>query len=161
MEIKITWTTPVQLKWSSNDATYSYAKRNPRGFTGPGIYMFVRQHGEKIVPLYIGRTAKALNKRLEQHLNTVRFVTNLRNATNGTLRFIYGTVTPKQGMQIDRVLKMVERALIQEALVENHELFNQQGTKRPVHTVSFTGNQTAKRAIKRRAITISQKPNQA
>ncbi|MHB8254971.1 MAG: GIY-YIG nuclease family protein [Acidiferrobacter sp.] len=153
MDVTIVWYKPIPLK--RTNGTYSYDSPKLEAMEGPGIYFFARRFGKKVVPLYIGRTTKqSLKTRLDQHLDKVTFVRNLENAIGGGLLYVFGTVVPKPGVKIEFALEIIESALIQEVLAENKELFNQKGTKSPVHTVSFKGNVTARTAIDRKTMKI-------
>ncbi|MHB1566319.1 MAG: GIY-YIG nuclease family protein [Acidiferrobacter sp.] len=152
MDVTVRWHKPIPLK--STQGSYVYKGPNLKALEGSGIYVFARGFGKKVVPLYIGRTtSQSLKKRLDQHLDKASFVKSLAGAlSGGSLLYIFGTVVPKPGVKIEAALDIIEDTLIQEALAENKELFNQKGTKRAVHTISFTGNGTARTMIDRKAM---------
>jgi hypothetical protein len=110
---------------------------------GPGIYVFGRQHGKTIKPLYVGR-AKRLRQRIEQQFNHTRLMRSLEEAQAGRRVLLIGEIILKSGQQLSRVLGVVESALIEHCLDQSLELFNKQGTKFPTHTISFRGNRAAR-----------------
>lgn len=109
----------------------------------PAVYMIGRQFGDTGVPLYIGRTAK-LQRRMKQHFDSLRFMKALRDFPSGTRFLAWAPFSLREGPRLKRVLDIVERGLILHALSEGHELINIKGTKTPVDTINFTGNQMVK-----------------
>jgi len=153
MDVTVRWHQPIPLK--KINGAFSYDSPTLKAMEGPGIYFFARRVGKKIVPLYIGQTTKqSLAKRLAQHLDKPTLLNNLEHAIKGGLFYVFGTVVAKPATQIESALEIIESALIQEVLAENKELFNQKGTRRSAHTVSFTGNQTARTVIDKKTMKI-------
>lgn len=109
----------------------------------PGVYVFGRQFGESVSPLYIGQ-AQRLRHRIDQQLNNVRLMKALESAASGARILLYGEVLLKRGQRAQRVLEVVEVALIEHALAAEHALINKQGTKWPVHSLSFRGNRASR-----------------
>lgn len=114
-----------------------------------GVYVFCRQHGRRVSPLYIGRSGD-LRRRLEQHLDSVRLMRALEDAATGSRLFLYCTIRLKRGQRQERVLKVLEDALIAHALAEDHELLQKQGTKRPAHSIAFIGNRVSEAVAPRK-----------
>lgn len=108
----------------------------------PGVYVFGREYGKSICPLYIGRGLR-LRKRLEQQLQSVKLMMGIKNAEKGKRFLLYCTVKLKRGQKPMPVLQTLESALISHALAEGHDLFNEQGTKFKQHTIEFTGNRVS------------------
>ena len=152
MDIDIVWRKPIMLRETKHSYDYECSSDD---LDGCGVYFFARKFGETVTPLYVGQTTQqTIRARLKQHLNTVDFVSRLKEAINGSIIFVYGILKPVRGMQISKALVVAERALIQEALVENEEMFNKRGAREPVHTVTLFGNKIAKKAINRRVLTV-------
>lgn len=105
----------------------------------PGVYIFCREHGKSISPLYIGRGLK-LRNRLEQQLQSVKLMMSIQKAEKGKRFILYCTIKLKRGQRSMPILQTLESALIAHALAEGHQLFNEQGTKFKQHTIQFTGN---------------------
>lgn len=118
----------------------------------PGAYIFCRRHGDNLAPLYIGETAN-LRKRLIQHLkNDVSIMKGIENAPAGKRMFIYCQVRNKKGRRLRKVLEVLERALVEHALSEGHELLNTQLTKTKVHSISFKRNREAEKLVPRKML---------
>jgi hypothetical protein len=80
----------------------------------------------------------------------------LQEAKNGARVVLIGEWKPKRGQQESRVLPIIERMLIKYALAEGHELFNEKGTRTPVHTLSMTGGRMICSGLFRRTMKIEQ-----
>ena len=55
-----------------------------------------------------------------------------------------GRLMMHPGQQKDRVLDIVESALIKHALAQGHDLLNQKGTKTKVHTIRSRGGKDSR-----------------
>ena len=151
MQIEATWSQPIYLK-----------KCKPGGLiyeidldvlpTDPGVYVFCRNHGEKISPIYIGETLN-LRSRTKSHLNSLPLMRAIENAATGKRFLIYCTVKAGSAAKAKKHVKVVEKALILHAQGEGHILFNKKGTKLPTDEISFTGNRTSE-AIAPRSMLI-------
>jgi hypothetical protein len=73
----------------------------------------------------------------------------MEQAETGQRFFMYCTVSMKRGQKIASVLKVLEGALIAYTLGEGYELLQKQGTRRPSHTVKFSGNRTSEAIVPR------------
>ena len=73
MEIEICWQRPLSLV----DETNEYRACTPEGKSPitdyPGVYVFARKRGDKIIPLYVGMAIN-LAVRLSQQLNNVKLM---------------------------------------------------------------------------------------
>ena len=116
-----------------------------------GVYVFARRHGRKIVPLYIGETTN-LRKRLEQHFNDVKIMKGIENAPRGQRVFLYAQAKTKQAQKIERVLDILQRALVEHALSGGHNLLNVQLTETKVHMMDFEGNRTSEKLFTRKML---------
>ena len=151
MQIEATWSQPIYLK-----------KCKPGGLiyeveldvlpTEPGVYVFCRNHGERISPIYIGETLN-LRARTKSHLNSLPLMRAIENAATGKRFLIYCTVKAGSAAKAKKHVKVVEKALILHAQGEGHILFNKKGTKLPTDEISFTGNRTSE-AIAPRSMLI-------
>jgi hypothetical protein len=56
---------------------------------------------------------------------------------------LVGRLKLHPGQQADRVLNIVEKALIKRALAQGFDIFNKQGTKTPVHEIRSKGNRAS------------------
>jgi hypothetical protein len=155
MDLDIFWHRPVELTDGSDDnliLTCDFDKI-PQA---PGVYTFARKWGDQIEPLYIGQ-ASDLRGRIWQHCNNnVRLMRQIENAQRGLKVVLAAEWRAKPGQQQRRSLNAIEAALIKYALAEGHDLFNVQGTKRPVHTINSAGNRDACAHLFRREIKTEQ-----
>jgi len=139
MEIDATWAVPIDLTPIGDGYRLDLDVIGDH----PAVYLIARRHGDRSVPLYIGRTAK-LQRRMRQHFDSLRFMRALSDFPSGTRFLAWSTFRLKQGQRLKRVMGIVERGLILHALSEGHQLINIQGTRTPVDTVNFTGNLAAR-----------------
>ena len=112
-----------------------------------GVYIFCRKYGKSISPIYIGKSLD-IGKRIKQHLNSRPLMKEIVNAMSGNKILIIGEFNSKKGQQTDKCIKIVEQALIDHALAQGHSLFNEKGTKTPIHSITYQGNLTAKNFTK-------------
>ena len=143
MNIEIKWHKPIKLKDGSKDDLIlkidNLDKLN--GYTG--VYMFCRKYAKSISPLYIGK-AEDVGRRIKTHLNSIKMMKGIQNSQNGDKVLIVGELIGKPGQDKKKCIAIVEKALIEHALSEGYDLLNVQGTKTPVHGISFSGYQLAK-----------------
>jgi len=143
LNIDATWYKPLVLKDGNADNLIYSCPKFDSVPEAAGVYIFGREYGDAIFPLYIGRSTN-LRLRLEQHLeHSVRLMNNIQKAPAGTRFFLFCTVSLKRGQKEESVLQTLESALISHALAEGHQLLNEQGTRRPNHTIRFKGNRTS------------------
>ena len=142
MDIEITWRTPIKLESAPQESNQDFiihesdAKRVP---DAPGVYVFARKHGKKYEPIYIGQ-ADNLKLRLAQHLKTnLALIKALRFAKAGAKVVLVAEIATKQGQQIDRVLNIVEPALIADAVAAGYTLLNKQLTSATFHKITSKG----------------------
>jgi predicted GIY-YIG superfamily endonuclease len=115
----------------------------------PGVYVFARAFGKKFEPIYIGQ-ADNLRSRIADHLKkNVALMKALREAKNGPKVVLLGEIHTKRGQQIQRVLDVVERMLIAEAVDAGYTLVNRQLTKARFHTVVSLGPAAARGPFER------------
>lgn len=105
--------------------------------TEPGVYVFGRSWGDKFEALYVGKAIR-IRGRVKGQTNNLRLMTHLRDARGGKRVVIPGRVITRPGQQIDRVVTLVERALIRLFLSEGHDLVNISGTRLRRHEVVST-----------------------
>jgi hypothetical protein len=103
-----------------------------------GVYVFCRQHGENVSPLYIGK-ALNLRVRIGQQLNNCRLMNCIFNAPAGSRHVHFAVLRRKKNLKRAEAVKVVERGLIRAAMSEGHELFNVHGTKPRYETISSFG----------------------
>jgi hypothetical protein len=143
MEIRIVWQQPIPLVDGSKQSLI-YVPRDTAAIPGrPGVYIFGRRYGDTVSPLYIGK-AENLAKRIEQQMNNVRLMKGIENAPTGERILLLGELSLRPGQRVPRVLEVVENALIEFALTNEHEILNKQGTRTPFHTLTFEGNRSSR-----------------
>lgn len=114
-----------------------------------GIYVFGRQRGRSIVPVYVGQATR-IRGRVKKQLNNAKLMMALLNTPGRKKYLIYAEVIRKPGQNISQVLNIVEKALIEHALAEGHDIVNVQGTKRPRHRVTSTGSRSGRAWLPKR-----------
>ncbi len=151
VNINARWSKPIELlDGSAQNAIYRISDIDRLPET-PGVYLFARRHGANVVPLYIGETAN-LKKRLEQHLNDIKVMKGIENAPGGKRLYLYAQVKTKRGQKIERVLDILQRALVEHALSVGHELLNIQLTRTKLNTINFEGNRTSQKLFTRKML---------
>lgn len=147
MDIEVLWRTPITLKIAPADWGQDYyipESAYSRLPTGPGVYVFCRKHGRSFEPLYVGQ-ADRLRARVDQHLRTnVALMKALRAAKTGARAILVGEIVTKQGQQAKRVLDVVERTLIADAVEAGFTLVNKQLTQRNFHQILLGGPKSAR-----------------
>jgi hypothetical protein len=138
LNIDAKWSKPIELSEAKSGAIYVYPESAllPEE---PAVYIFSRVHGGGVAPLYIGK-ALNLRQRMVQQFDSVKLMSRLKEAAAGSRFLIYCVPKLKKGQKARKVIKVIEDALIAHALAEGYELLQKQGTLRPNHTISFSGN---------------------
>jgi hypothetical protein len=141
LNIEATWNQPIEIFEAKSGAIYACPELSliPEE---PAVYVFGRQHGNNVEPLYIGK-ALNLRQRMKQQFDSVRLMSSLKEGGNGIRFLIYCIPALKRGQPARKVIKVLEDSLIAHALSEGHELLQKQGTLRPNHTIRFSGNRTS------------------
>lgn len=157
MDLEVFWHPPIELRDGKAEGLIYYSDYMTEIPETAGVYVFGRTHGDNVEPIYIGKAGN-LRRRIRQHFETsIRLMHRLQEAKNGTRVVLIGEWKSKKGQQENRVLPVIERMLIKFALAEGYELFNEKGTKTPVHTLSMTGSRTLSSRLFRRTMKIEQK----
>jgi hypothetical protein len=144
MQINLSWGKPLKLV-DAQEQNLIYTCESANDLPDKaGIYVFVRKHGKKVTPLYVGQ-ATSLRARILQQFNNAKLMMSIKKAASGHRFLLVGVVALQRGQQLSRVLDMVESAVIQHSLGEGHDLINIQGTKTPVNVIKFKGNRTSRR----------------
>jgi excinuclease UvrABC nuclease subunit len=66
MEIQAIWSQPIQMKKDPKKVSIFILDADSLPET-PGVYVFGRKHGKKIIPIYIGETL-SIRGRVKNHL---------------------------------------------------------------------------------------------
>jgi hypothetical protein len=147
LNIEACWSKPVRLTVASAGAIYE-CRELDRLPAAPGVYVFYRQHGEQMDPLYIGKSTN-VRKRVSEHLNSVRLMMAIYDSQAGGKHVICCEPSVRPGQKMSKILAVLENALIDYAMAEGFELKQKQGTKRPNHQIRFTGNRTSEALVPR------------
>lgn len=144
MDSHIYWHRPFDLVDGSNE-NLIFTIDDLDGIPGaPGIYIFARQHGQAVSPLYIGQ-ARSLRARIEQQLRTnVRLMRGIETAPAGYRILLVGELITKRGQRLSKALNTIESTFIRYFLAEGCSLLNVNGTRTPVDRISFEGSRIAK-----------------
>jgi hypothetical protein len=146
VKIDLKWDKPIRLRDRSSKMNLIYACRDrdlKRIPDKAGVYVFARRFGQLIAPLYIGQSS-SLKKRIDFQFGNARLMMGIKHADAGHRILLFARLRLHPGQQEQKVLDIVESALIKHALTEGHELLNKQFTKTKVHTVRSKGNISAK-----------------
>lgn len=125
------------LKWHRPQClrTYPYAPDIEKIPRTAGIYVFYRMHGESVQVFYVGK-ALNLRSRLKGQLNNLKLMNSIKSAANGARMLAYGEVKLKPGQKASSAILAAEKLLIRHFVDEGHELFNIQGVKLRVQTLT-------------------------
>lgn len=149
MDLLLRWHHPVTLHDGQADGLI-YAIRNFDPIpVAPGIYVFTRQFGGTSIPLYVGQ-ATNLRSRVGGQLNNLRLMRAIEDEPNGGRLVLIGEWIPKRGQREGRALNALERAYIENALTEGHQLLNVQGTRTPIDTITSEGRRRSHQPFPRR-----------
>ena len=136
MKLQVDWGRPIVLNRNRN--SFGYMLDLSRLTDRPGVYIFGRQWGSGFEALYVGK-AENIQSRVKGQLNNLRLMEHLRTAKTGKRVLLTGMFVTKRGQQVDRGLRLMERALIRYFLSEGHDLVNMQGTQIRRHEIESTG----------------------
>lgn len=132
MDFNLDWGTPLPLRKSKGNTIYALdLEKIPKT---PGVYIFLRVHGNSTNVLYVGK-ADNLKGRIKQQLNAVRLMKGIENAPSGARSIVYAEFRPKQG-QRTHCLRLIERGLIRYYLAQGNELLNIQGSRIRKHSLT-------------------------
>jgi hypothetical protein len=146
VKIDLKWDKPIRLRDRSSKMNLIYACRDrdlKRLPDDAGIYVFARRFGQSIAPLYIGQSS-SLRKRIDFQLGNARLMMGIKHSDAGHRILFVARLRLHPGQREQKVLDILESALIKYALAEGHELLNKQGTKTKVHTIRSKGNTSSK-----------------
>lgn len=146
MDIQANWCEPIDLVDGSSDNLIYKCEDIDLIADSPGVYIFARIYGENVEPLYIGR-ASNLKRRIDQQFNNTRLMKGIENSPKGGRILLIGELELRPGQQAKRVLDVLEQLLIEHFLSDGYELLNRQGTKTPVHFITFSGNQISRKLV--------------
>jgi hypothetical protein len=105
LNIEAVWSSPIQLRLATSGAIYEC--ENPDEIPAEaGVYVFGREHGNFIAPLYIGK-ALNLRRRIDQQLNSVKLMRGIQEAERGARFLLYCTLLLKQGQKARRVIGII------------------------------------------------------
>jgi hypothetical protein len=147
MNICVRWQDPVELIDGSNDG-YIYWCDLESIPDSPGIYVFARQFGDSVTPLYVGQ-AMNMRLRVKQQFNNLKLMRAIENAQIGRRILLLGEILTKPGQKIERVLDVIEGGMIEYIVTNEYELINKMGTKLAYDAVTFEGNLLSRRLCPR------------
>lgn len=156
-EIEIVWGQPYKLDMGpgnvqcvpklSDDSDW---EKIPEGH---GVYFFARRHmtkdGYNYTVRYIGQSEN-VRTRIKQHLNSMKLMTQLKHETRkGDKVLVVGELKYRAHRRESgkkTAIEVVEKALIDKIIADNRGdyLFNKQGLKLDIHSISFSGNKVGK-----------------
>lgn len=137
MKLHVEWARPFPLKDGTRENLIYTTDLSKLPKTA-GIYVFGRRWGTGFEALYVGK-AQGIRGRVKGQLNNLRLMQHVKNAKTGKRILLVGKIVTKPGQQRDKVVRLVERALIRYFLSEGHDLVNKQGTRLRRHEVVSSG----------------------
>lgn len=142
MLVSVVWHRPVRLHDSDKFIYWCDIDRIPKR---PGVYVFARKWGHKLIPIYVGK-AQNIRTRVVQHLTgNVRLMRGIENEDIGRRVVIAGELERKPGVKVGSAIHTIERALMSKFIEDGYDLLNSAGTKRPHHKLEFSGNLLCRR----------------
>jgi len=151
LRIVARWRQEIRLVDGGRHNLIYYTKHLKSIPENPGVYVFARIHGRKVSPIYIGQ-ADNLRKRIEQQFKSVPLMMGIKKLPRGKRVLIYCEPVFKRKQDRKKVINIIEKSLIDHVLSQGSELLNKQGTKRPAHTIQFSGNRISERIIPRKVL---------
>ena len=120
MKLEIEWQRPIPLKRvRSGIGIYEIdLDKLPKE---PGIYIFARKWSTSYEALYIGRSQR-LRGRIRGHLNNLKLMQHIHEAKIGKRVVLYGKPIAKPGQKMDKILSILEKALIKHFLLQGHDI---------------------------------------
>lgn len=120
---------------------------------GHGVYFFARRHmtkdGHSYTVRYIGQSEN-VRTRIKQHLNNMELMLKLKHETRkGEKVLVVGELKYRAHRRESgkkTAIKIVEKALIDKIIADSKGdyLFNKQGKKLDIHSISFSGSKVGK-----------------
>lgn len=126
MELQLLWHKPIALK-SAPVQSGIYSVELADITDKPGIYLFLRSHGDSNEVLYVGK-ANNLRVRIKQQLNNLKLMKGVENSSTGSRRLAIGEFIGKSGQQPELLLSRIEFNLIRHFIANGHALLNKHGT---------------------------------
>ena len=142
MKISVEWGRPLALRGVSRQ-NLMYVVDFDKVPDSTGVYVFGRRWGKNIEALYVGK-ATNIRGRVKGQFNNLRLMQHLKQAKAGKRVLLFGKAITKPGQKIDKVISLLERALIRHFLSEGHDLVNRQGARIRRHEVNSDGYQPKK-----------------
>jgi hypothetical protein len=137
MNLQIEWGRPIRLSDASSE-NMIYGVDLDRFAVSAGVYIFGRLWGSQFEALYVGK-ASNIRGRVKSHLNNLRLMQHLRNASNGNRVVLAGTLITRPGQKLGKSMAVAERVLIRYFLSEGHDLVNKMGMRLRKHELHSLG----------------------
>ena len=139
------------LRWHKGQClrTYPYTPDLDKIPKAPGVYMFYRMYGKNHQVFYVGK-ALNLRTRLKGQLNNLKLMNSIKSAARGARMLSYAEVMLKPGQKSNSAIVAAEKLLIRHFVEEGHVLFNVQGVKLRVQTLTNERPQDLRLVIPKR-----------
>lgn len=142
VDIMLKWSQPIQLSSGASENLIYSLDVDSLPQTA-GLYVFGRRRGQMIIPVYVGQALR-LRGRVKRQLNNAKLMLALKKTPNRRKYITYAEIVGKPGQSAKKVLNVVEKAFIEHALAEGHDIVNVQGTKRRKHFITSTGGRAGR-----------------
>jgi len=138
MNLKIEWDEPINLEYVNNEKLI-YQCAPELLPECPGIYVFARRFGKTHSPIYVGKASNLRNRITYHFYKNVPLMKGLENADRGTRIILIGKWISTTGQNMEKALRILEKAYIESALTLGYELLNIQGTRRAIDKIESSG----------------------
>lgn len=137
MKLKLNWHQSIEL------GAFPYTVPTANIPKKPGVYIFLRVHGQTAEAIYVGKAGN-LQSRIKTQLNNLKLMRGIQSMPNGKRRLVYAEFVARPGQSSGTALPICEKTLIRYYLSLGHELLNIQGAKLRYHELDSQRNDLRK-----------------
>jgi restriction endonuclease Mrr len=127
----LVWHQPIPLPVGPKDPADQEIPRKP------GVYVFFRQHGEKVQVFYVGKASK-LQGRIRGQLNNHALMTAVANSKNGKRMLVWAELKLRPNQTEPIALRVAEKLMIRHYVEQGQPVHNVQGKRLPTQTLTNT-----------------------
>ena len=125
------WHQPIFLPTGPKDEAVKGIPKTP------GVYVFFRQHGQKVQVFYVGKAMK-LQGRIRGQMNNHALMTAIANAKNGKRKLVWAELKLRPNQKEAAALRVAEKLMIRHYVEEGQPVHNIQGKRLPTQTLTNT-----------------------
>ena len=143
LKVEVHWNKPISLRSGRRENLIYTIDDLTTLPMNAGVYVFGRQNRDELIPLYVGQ-AKHLRSRIKTQFNNARLMLGIQRSPGRRRVVVPGELISRPGQQLGPTLNLVEKTLIESAILSGYELLNQQGTKPKTDSIRFSGSRVAR-----------------